>query len=211
MRLDQREQGATRHQILNLLRRHGQMTAAELSDTLKIGAVGVRQHLAFLERDELVHVAGVRRGMGRPSHLYALTPAAEAMFPKRYDRIAMDVLAFVEASGGKEALDRLFEARRQLLAAQYGPRLEGKSRAEQVAELAAILNEQGYMCEWSQVDDTTFMLTEHNCPIDCVAREYHQACEQEIALYQDILGIPIERTQTMTAGDDCCCYRIKTS
>jgi len=211
MTLDHREQGETREQIVALLRRQGQMTAAELSDALGIGAVGVRQHLALLERDELVHIAGVRRGMGRPSHLYALTPAAEALFPKRYDRIAMDALAFVEASGGAAAIDRLFDARRESLADQYRPRLEGKSRAEQVAELAAILNEQGYMCEWSQVDDETFVLTEHNCPIDCVAREYHQACEQEIALYQDILGVPIERTQTIAAGEDCCCYRIKTS
>ena len=88
-------------QILELLRRHGQMTAAELSEALGIGAVGVRQHIALLERDGLVHTTAVRRGVGRPSHLYALTPAAEALFPKRYDRMAMDALAFIEEQGGQ--------------------------------------------------------------------------------------------------------------
>ena len=40
------------------------MTAAELSDVLIIGAVGIRQHLALLERDALVHIAGIRRAVG---------------------------------------------------------------------------------------------------------------------------------------------------
>ena len=52
--LEHREQGHTRQEILDLLRRRGQMTAAELSESLGIGAVGVRQHIALLERDGLV-------------------------------------------------------------------------------------------------------------------------------------------------------------
>src|SRR4029079_536674 len=51
MTLEHREQGQTRQEILALLRRRGQMTATELSERLGIGAVGVRQHLALLERD----------------------------------------------------------------------------------------------------------------------------------------------------------------
>src|SRR5918911_4221822 len=116
MTLEHREQGETRQQILNLLRRHGQMTAAELSETLGIGAVGVRQHLALLDRDGLVRTSGVRRGIGRPSHLYALTEQAEALFPKRYDRLVLDALAFVEAQGGVEAVDSFFASRRSQLA-----------------------------------------------------------------------------------------------
>src|SRR5689334_9695927 len=119
MILEHREQGETREQILTLLRRQGQMTAAELSDALGIGAVGVRQHLALLDRDGLVRTAGVRRGVGRPSHLYALTEHAEALFPKRYDRLAMDALASADARGGPEALDQLFAERRHQLTAQY--------------------------------------------------------------------------------------------
>jgi predicted ArsR family transcriptional regulator len=204
---DHREQGETRAQILNLLRRHGQMTAAELSDALGIGAVGVRQHLALLDRDGLIAAAGVRRGVGRPSHLYALADAAEALFPKRYDRLVMDALAFVEAQGGENAIGQLFAERRRKLTEQYAPRLAGRTRAQQVAELAAILTEQGYMCEWEQCGDE-FVLVEHNCPVDCVARDYPQACEHELKLYEDVLGIPLVRDETLSEGGTCCRYRI---
>jgi predicted ArsR family transcriptional regulator len=208
MTVDHREQGETRGQILNLLRRRGQMTAAELSDALGIGAVGVRQHLALLDRDGLVSTAGVRRGVGRPSHLYALTSAAEALFPKRYDRLVMDALAFVEAQGGQQAVDTLFAERRRKLTEQYAPQLVGRPRAEQVAELAALLTDQGYMCAWEQVGDDEFVLVEHNCPVDCVARDYPQACEHELKLYEDVLGVPLIREETISQGGSCCRYRI---
>lgn len=208
MTLEHREQGETRQQILGLLRRRGSMTAAELSVELKIGAVGVRQHLALLERDALVHVSDVRRGVGRPSHLYALTSQAEALFPKRYDRVALDALAFVESLGGQDAIEQLFTHRRTQLANQYAPRLAGKPRAEQVAELACILNEQGYMCDWSEDQDGGFTLTEHNCPVDCVAREYTQTCSHELTLYEDLLSTRIVREGVIAQGSTCCRYRI---
>jgi predicted ArsR family transcriptional regulator len=208
MALEHREQGETRQQILHLLRRGNQMTATELSDALGIGAVGVRQHLALLERDGLVVSAGVRRGVGRPSHLYALTSSAESLFPKRYDRLALDALAFVAEEGGPAAVDRLFSARRERLQDQYAARLAGRDRADQVAELAAILTEQGYMCEWEQLPDGGFLLTEHNCPVDCAARAHPQACAHELRLYEDLLELVIEREETIAEGGTCCRYRI---
>jgi predicted ArsR family transcriptional regulator len=208
MELEHREQGETRQQILHLLRRNSQMTAAELSESLGIGAVGVRQHLALLERDGLVATSGVRRGIGRPSHLYTLTPSAESLFPKRYDRLALDVLAFVAAEGGAAAIDRMFSMRREQLMGQYMPRLAGKGDAEQVAELAAILTEQGYMCEWEQLPDGSYALVEHNCPVDCAARGYPQACDHEIRLYRDLLAVDVVREETIAEGASCCRYRI---
>jgi predicted ArsR family transcriptional regulator len=208
MALEHREQGETRQQILTLLRRRGSMTAAELSEALGIGAVGVRQHLALLDRDGLVCTTGVRRGVGRPSHLYMLTEQAEALFPKRYDKLAMDALAFVEAQGGSEAIDQLFTVRRLQLAQQLAPRLAGKSRAEQVQTLATMLTELGYMCECQALPDGSFELIEHNCPVDCVARDYPQACEHELKLYEDILGVPLVRDELISEGGNCCRYRI---
>lgn len=205
---ERKEQGATRQNILQLLRRHGQMTALELSQQLKIGAVGIRQHLALLERDGLVEVTGVRRSVGRPSHLYALTAEAEEQFPKHYAQLALDILNYIANKGGDEAVTDVFRSRRQALAEQFAPRLEGKTREEQIAELADILAEQGYMCEYEQMDDGSFILIEHNCPIDCVARQHPQSCEQEQALYEELLGVRIERDTTIATGDRYCRYRI---
>lgn len=208
MSVERKEQGSTRQSILTLLRRNGEMTALELSESLCIGAVGVRQHLALLERDGLVRVAGLRRSVGRPSHLYALTPEAEERFPRRYDRLALEVINYIAEAGGPAALDDVLSRRRADMAQELAPRLAGKSRAEQVAELAAVLGEQGYMCEWEQLEDGSFRLTEYNCPVDCVARRHPQICAQELRLYEELLGVPLERATTIAEGGHCCCYTI---
>jgi predicted ArsR family transcriptional regulator len=208
MSVDRKEQGATRQSILLLLRRHSEMTALELSDALGVGAVGVRQHLALLERDGLVHIAGVRRSVGRPSHLYALTPEAEQRFPRRYDRLALDLITYAGMVAGPDGVEQILSLRRAELARELAPALAGQGLAERVAALSAILAEQGYMCEWAQEPDGSFVLTEYNCPVDCVARRYPQLCAQEILLYEELLGAPVARESTIADGDRCCRYRI---
>jgi predicted ArsR family transcriptional regulator len=208
MRVERKEQGATRQNILHLLRRHGQMTAIELSEALNIGAVGVRQHLALLERDGLVKVSGLRRSVGRPSHLYTLTSESEHYFPKNYDRLANDMLSLIQDTWGEEAVEHVLVARREKMARNYKPRLEGKNREEQIAELCAILSEVGYMCEYERGDNGCFVLVEHNCPIDCVARCHPQFCEHEIKLYEELLGVNITRDATIVEGGLCCRYYI---
>jgi predicted ArsR family transcriptional regulator len=209
--IERKEQGSTRQSILQLLRHHGQMTATELSQELNIGAVGVRQHLALLERDGLVEVVGLRRSIGRPSHLYKLTPEAEQCFPKSYDNLALNVLNYIEEQAGEEAVTEALSAHAERLFRTYATRLEGKSRPEQVAELVNILNEEGHMSEYEQLDDGSFVITTHNCPIDCVARKYTQICLQEKRLYEELLGIAVVCDANIATGDLACRYHIPAS
>jgi predicted ArsR family transcriptional regulator len=209
MSVDRKEQGSTRQSILQLLRRHGEMTALELSEALGVGAVGVRQHLSLLERDGMVRIAGLRRNVGRPSHLYTLTPEAEDRFPRRYDTLALDVITLVSEVAGPAAFDEVLTLRRAASLRTLAPALAGKSRRDQVAALALILAEQGYMCEWAQEDDGSFTITQFNCPVDCVARRHQQLCAHELVLYEELLGVSVAREGVTIAGGGLCCrYRI---
>lgn len=207
---EQREQGETRQNILGLLRRHHTMTAIELGDALGIGAVGIRQHLALLERDALVQVSGLRRSVGRPSHLYSLTPEAEAQFPKDYSSVALDALQFIESQLGAESVDVFFARRRSQAAATLRPKLVSDSLVNNVETLSVLLREQGFMTEYGAGDEE-FTIVHYNCPLDCVARAYPQACVQEQLLYQDVLGVPVELVSTLASGATCCRYRIQAN
>ncbi len=208
MKVERREQGATRRSILQLLRRHHQLTALDLSAALDIGAVGIRQHLTALEREGLVYICGLRRNVGRPAHVYALTERAEAFFPKRYERLVCELIDSVAATGGEAAVTEMLERRRAMLSADLTARLAGKSRPEKVAMLAETLAEQGYMCECEQLENGDLVMTQYNCPFDCVARRYPQMCDQELRLYEEVLEADIERDTTIAAGGYCCRYRI---
>ena len=115
---------------------------------------GVLQQLRALEAAHLVSRQTVRHGVGRPRHLYDVTPDAQDLFPSNYDALAAGLLAAIEAVGGDDLLDEVFAARR----CQLGDRVRGQL-AERVAdgaplddrvrELAVIQAEQGYLAEAS--------------------------------------------------------------
>ena len=90
--MTEHEAQPTQRQIIQLLRTHGSMNANDLAKTLAISAVGVRRHLATLERDGFARATLVRQKMGRPTYTYALTDLAQDLFPKNYHTLANQLL-----------------------------------------------------------------------------------------------------------------------
>jgi predicted ArsR family transcriptional regulator len=198
----------TRREILSLIKRRGPMTVQELSRTLEITPMGVRQHLAILERDGCVQSNGIRRGQGRPSRVYSITLEGDKVFPRTYEELAVALLDDLKAIDGSAKVDALFEHRRERQAEEYRTRMAGQGFPEKVATLAKIRDEEGYVAEHVQLDKDTFALVEHNCPIRSVADTYRHACKCEMALFTDVLGGDVTRTEYILDGAPQCRYVI---
>ncbi len=204
-----RQMQSTRREILMTLKKRGGMTADELSEVLGITAMGVRRHLMTLERDGLVEYKPVQRGVGRPSYVYSLTELADDLFPKSYDQFANELLNILRVTDGEEKIEELFAKRMERLQASIEPHLANKDLPEQVAELARIQNEKGYLAEWEQVDDGTFVFVEHNCAIAKIANSCNFACDYELQLLNNLLDADeVVREDHMASGDISCRYRI---
>ena len=204
-----RQMQSTRREILTMLKKRGGMTADQLSEVLGITAMGVRRHLMTLERDGLVQYKPVQRGVGRPSYVYSLTGLADDLFPKHYDRLVNELLNILRTLDGEEKIEDLFAKRMERLEATYAPHLANMDLADQIAELVRIQNENGYLAEWEQVDDDTFVFVEHNCAIARVAHACHFTCDYELNLLNNLLDAgEIVRESHMASGDVSCRYRI---
>src|SRR5215217_1863545 len=101
---DERFFASTRGQVAMLLR-HGDRTVEELAQELGLTDNAVRAHLATLERDGLVRQGGLRRGLGKPSYTYDLTPESERLFPKAYGPVLRRRLGVLGERLGPEALE----------------------------------------------------------------------------------------------------------
>ncbi len=198
---------STRREILSLIKRRGPMTVQELSRTLEITPMGVRQHLAILERDGFVQSNGIRRGQGRPSRLYGISPEGDKLFPRTYEQFAHALLDDLRALGGDAKVDELLEHRRRRLLELYRGRMAGKEFREKVAVLAQAREEEGYLAEHT-LDRERFVLIEHNCPIRAVAQAYPQVCRCEMTLFADALGAEVVRTDHILSGAPHCRYLI---
>jgi DeoR family transcriptional regulator, suf operon transcriptional repressor len=200
----------TRRQILESLKKRGELTADDLAEQLGLTTSGVRQHLVGLTSDGLVAHHQVREGPGRPRHCYHLTPAADALFPRAYSDLTNELLGYA-SDADPELVERLFERRRMRRVDNARDRLKGKDFAQKVEALAQILDEDGYLADFQPTPDGQgFLITEHNCAILGVARRYGQACSSEIGFLREALPeASIERIQHMIAGAHSCAYEVK--
>jgi predicted ArsR family transcriptional regulator len=199
--------GGTRERILLLLRRHGRLSAPQLADFLERTPVGVRRHLAILERDGLVTARLEKPKRGRPAAVYELTDAGLETFPRHYDELAREALAFVKRHDAS-LLSQFLAWRNERLVASYAKRVDGATLAERAEALAGILSEQGFMAEVEPAPGG-LRLCQHNCTVEHLATEVPDLCASEAQLFERLLGSPVQREATIVQGNVRCVTHVR--
>ena len=196
---------AERPRTLDLLKIRGPANIPGLAKLLGVNPNAVRQQLEALHREGLVDVKTARRGVGRPTQMWSLTPKAEALFPQAYGTMAVDLLRRLREIDGEGKIAKLFERRTKELLKAYRKRMAGKSAADRLKELARIRDREGYMARTSPGG-----LTEHHCPIAAIAREFPLVCRYEQLLFEAALGLKVDRTRHIASGDSACVYKARS-
>jgi DeoR family suf operon transcriptional repressor len=200
---------ASAREVLVTLKKRGEARAEEIAQALEITPSGVRQHLSALRAEGLVAYRKIHAGPGRPKFAYRLTELAEALFPKTYHELTNELLEHLEEED-PELLVRIFERRRQRHVEAARRRLAGKPFHDKVAELAKILDEDGYLAEFEKRPDGTYLISEHNCAIWGVAVRYGLACSTELEFLRGAFPeAQIERVAHKIAAAYVCAYEVR--
>jgi predicted ArsR family transcriptional regulator len=199
---------ATRQDILDYLRRHGEATVRNLGAYLGLTSTGIRQHLTVLERDGLVEAREERGHVGRPALVYRLTPNGDALYPKKYDGLANGLVAEAREMLGAEGIQRLLRNVADRFAEPYLARLDGKSVPERLDETARILQDHGEVAdsEWAGDD---FLIKKYTCPFWNVATENSAVCALDVQFVRQLAGTDARLASSLLRGDDCCTFRIR--
>lgn len=200
---------ATRQEILDYIRRHGEATVRNLAQVLDLTTTGIRQHLTVLERDGLVKVRETRGRIGRPALVYSLTPAGDALFPHRYDDLAHLLLEEVRAIAGSKGLQSVLMRLATRSAEPYQPRMQGKTLAERVDEAVDVINERGCIADCVVADSGDFLIKQYTCPFPNVARVHRGVCALEVEFVSQLTGGDARLTSSLLRGDPCCTYRVR--
>jgi predicted ArsR family transcriptional regulator len=200
----------SRRSVIDALKQRGESGADELAADLGMTLPGVRQHLGALADEGLVTSREEPRGSGgrgRPRRLYSLTPRSEPLFPKAYDELANELLRHAADEDGT-LVERIFVRRRDCRIDNARARLAPKRTLRaKVAELAKILDEDGYLAEWEQIGRGKYRIVEHNCAILAVADRHPTACRSEIEFLQTVLPeATVERVSHIVSGAHQCAY-----
>lgn len=214
MAIDPQTAEKTRDKILLRLKMRGPHSAAELAELFGVTGMAIRQHLSALQAEGLVHAVEERRPVGRPARVWRLTEEAAERFPSGYGDLAIEVLAAVRDSLGESALDKVLQERVDRQIAHYRAQMpgEGSTLPERVARLAELRREEGFLPEWSQVDDNTCEMIENHCPVGRAAQNCAGLCHNELRLFEETLGedVTVERTEHILDASRRCAYTIRT-
>jgi predicted ArsR family transcriptional regulator len=196
----------TRRRILEQIKKRGEARAEEVATHLGISVQGTRQQLTALERDGLVGHTERRDGLGRPKYVYALTAAGDALFPRNYGELANELLAYIQDED-PTLVERIFERRAQRRLANARARTAGLAFADKVQEVARILDEDGYLADFEERADGSFLIREHNCAVLSVAMRYSHACGSELDFLRAALPeAEVTRVAHRLAGGHICAY-----
>lgn len=201
-----------RRVVLYSVRRFGDATVENVADDLGITVSGARQHLSSLADSGLVDTDEVDRGpgqRGRPRLTYHVTELGDTLFPNAYGALTNELLGYV-ADDDPGAVERLFQRRRDHRIAAAGARIARyETLADRVAELARVLDDDGYLATFEEIAPGRFVVIEHNCAIAAVAKRYNQACASELEFIRTVLAdATITRISHMASGDRRCAYEI---
>ncbi|HUO46210.1 MAG TPA: ArsR family transcriptional regulator [Acidimicrobiia bacterium] len=200
----------TKKILLNALKRSGELGVEDLAARAGLTVSAVRQQLTGLQRDGLIDVGETRGGPGRPRHLYRLTAAADALYPRAYAELTNELLDYV-VDADPELMEQIFRRRRQRRIEGARQRLQVQTDfKDKMTELARILDEDGYLAEAIVHEDGTYSIIEHNCAILGIAMRYGQACGSELEFIRSVLPeAKVERVSHMLTGAHNCSYSVK--
>jgi predicted ArsR family transcriptional regulator len=173
-------------------------TVAELAVQAGTSGSAVRVHLDGLRDHGLVDFHVERRGVGKPRHVYSLTPAAEILLSPAY---APALLALFETLG-KRLNGKLLPLLRETgatLAARAGAASSRKKGAP--AAVAALESLGGEVTV--KTSNGERVISNGCCPLAAVTRETPQACQMIESMLASVSGLSVHERCERGAHPRC--------
>lgn len=180
----------------------GPATATEIASRLGMSAAAVRRPLASLvsaglveATDEAPYGPRARRGRGRPSKVFSLTPAGRAACDQAYDDLALAALRFLAETQGRDAVTEFAGRRARSVVGSGGQSIDA---------VVDRFNAAGFAAEASSLASGQHQLCQHHCPVVDAAREFPELCDAETEAMAHALGRHVTRLATLAHGDGVC-------
>jgi predicted ArsR family transcriptional regulator len=197
--------------LLDLLRRRGPMTVAELSEDLGVTGTAVRNRLSRLLDSGLVERRAEARGRGRPRHAYQASVEAQKRLGQNYADLAVALWEEMMTTVEDRKLRRLLFTRiTDRLAEMYRCQVSGSEWEGRLVQLTNLLHDRGVEAEVARDGVGAFpILRQHSCPYYELAEADPAICALERKMFEKVLGRGLRLSQCRLDGDHSCDFQAK--
>ncbi len=197
--------------LLDLLRRRGPMSVAELSEDLGVTGTAVRNRLSRLLDSGLVERRAEARGRGRPRHAYQASVEAQKRLGQNYADLAVALWEEMMTTVEDRKLRRLLFTRiTERLAETYRCQVSGPEWEGRLVQLTNLLHDRGVEAEVARDGVGAFpILRQHSCPYYELAETDPAICALERKMFEKVLGRGLRLSQCRLDGDRYCDFQAK--
>ena len=198
-------------ELLDLIRRGGPLTVAEMARQLAVTGTAVRNRLSRLLATGLVERKSEHGARGRPRHRYQASVEAHKRLGQNYADLALALWEEMMSSVADRKLRRLLFTRiTDRLADVYRTRVTGQEWEGRLVQLSSILHDRGVEAEVAR-DETSLdlILRQHSCPYYELAETDPAICALERKMFEKVLGRGLRLSQCRLDGDRSCDFQAK--
>src|SRR5438477_5489094 len=173
--------------LLDLLRKHGPLSVAQLKGAMQVTATAVRQRLVrLLSRGDIErHTQRISRG--RPVHRYGLTEKGRRRAGANFADLAAALWHEIRGIKDPEVRRGLLARISRRLATLYAGQIRGSSLDERMESLAAVFRERQIPFEVEKTHELP-MLHARACPYPELAEQDRTVCSMERIMFSELLG-----------------------
>lgn len=197
--------------LLDLIRRSGPLTVAEMAAGLAVTATAVRNRLARLLGAGLVERRAEHGARGRPRHAYQASVEAQKRLGQNYADLAVVLWEELMSSVEDRKLRRLLFARvTERLAELYRSQVSGQEWEGRLVQLTSLLHDRGVEAEVArEAVGATPILRQYSCPYYELAEADRAICALERKMLEKVLGRSLRLSQCRLDGDRSCDFQAK--
>jgi predicted ArsR family transcriptional regulator len=197
--------------LLDLIRRHGPLTIAEMAARHGVTATAVRNRLGRLVGSGMVERRVEHGGRGRPRYTYQASVEAHKRLGQNYADLAVvlwdEMMRTVE---DRKLRRHLFGRIIDRLAELYRSQVTGEGWERRLVQLGTILHDRGIEAEVTRGEGGMMpILKQHSCPYYELAETDRAVCAMERKMFEKVLGQGLRLSQCRLDGYRSCDFEAK--
>src|SRR5262245_38241356 len=191
--------------LLDLLRKHGRLSVAQLGEAMAVTATAVRQRLTRLLAQGDIERQTQRISRGRPVHRYQLTEKGRRRAGANFADLAIALWQEIREIKDPEVRRGLLQRIGGRLASLYASRIHGSKLDERLESLAAIFRERQIPFDVERRNELP-LLQARACPYPELAEQDRTVCSMERLMFSELVGENLRLSNCRLDGHTCCTF-----
>ena len=191
--------------LLDLLRKRGAQSVAQMASETQVTATAVRQRLTRMLAGGEIQRKAEKAGRGRPAHRYEITDKGRRKGGNNFSDLAIALWEEVRHIQDPEVRRGLLSRISSRLAGSYAAEIRGTNLKEKMESLAKAFSDRRMPFEVDYSQELP-VLAATACPYPDLAEQDRSVCSMEKMMFSELLGENMHLSNCRLDGGGCCTF-----